>query len=141
MSVLAPTAPLTTVKVPNTTGQYVSVTTSGATGITHIYVYDQSGNTTDYGTANGTFQIPPGGAISLTYSGGTLAWTWSNFYEPNQYPPVYASENLTTAQASPNNLLQQLPGNVWAPSRSLAGGTGCWAGTGSSTGLAVGVSN
>lgn len=139
MSVPAPAAPATTIKVPNTTGQYVWITTSGATGITHVFVYDQSGNSVDYGTANGTFLVPPGGSISLTYSGGTLAWTWLAAYQPYAYPPVYASENLITAQASPNNIMQQLP--VGSASRSLAGGTGCWSGTTSATGLAVGVSN
>lgn len=75
--------------------------------------------------------LPPGYSISVTYT-GTLTWTWANNYAPYQYPPVYAAENLITAQASPNNLPQQLPGNVYAASRALAG---CAAG------LAVGVSN
>jgi hypothetical protein len=139
MSIPSPAAPATTVKVPNTTGQYACVTTSGATGITHVFVYDQSGNTVDYGTANGTFSVPPGGSISMTYSGGTLAWTWAAAYQPYQSPAVYASENLITNQASPNDILHQLP--VGSTSRSLAGGTGFWSGTSSSAGLAMGVSN
>lgn len=139
MSVPSPTAPATTVKVPNTTGQYVWVTTSGATGVSHVFVYDQAGNSTDLGAANGTFLVPPGGSISLTYSGGTLAWTWLAAYQPYQYPAVYASENLITAQASPNSILQQCP--VGSTSRALGGGSGCWAGTSSATGLAMGVSN
>jgi len=139
MSVPSPTAPASTVKVPNTTGQYVWITTSGATSITHVFVYDQAGNSVDFGTANGTFLVPPGGSISMTYGGGTLAWTWLAAYEPYAYPSVYASPNGITAQASPNNLLQQLP--VGNASRSMGGGSGFWNGTSSATGLAVGVSN
>ena len=137
MSVPAPAVPATTVKAANTTGQYVWITLSGFTA-TFVYSYDQSGNQVQLGTTNGTYLLPPGYSISITYSvAGT--WTWLAAYQPYQYPSVYASENLITAAASPNGILVQPP--VGSTSRSLAGGTGCWAGTGSATGLAMGVSN
>jgi len=137
MSVPAPAVPASTVKAANTTGQYVYVTLSGFTA-TFVYSYDQSGNQAQIGTTNGTFLLPPGYSISVTYSvAGT--WTWATAYEPYAYPPVYMAGNQITAQGSPNNILQQLP--VGSASRSLAGGTGCWSGTSSAAGLAVAVSN
>lgn len=137
MSVPAPAVPASTVKAANNTGQYVWVTLAGFTA-TFVYSYDQAGNQVQLGTTNGTYLLPPGYSISVTYSvAGT--WAWLNAYQPYQYPPVYSQENLATAAASPNGILVQPP--VGSTSRSLAGGTGCWAGTGSSTGLAMGVSN
>jgi hypothetical protein len=137
MSIPSPAVPASTTKVANNTGQYAQVTLAGFTS-TFVYSYDQSGNQVQIGTTNGTYLLPPGYSISITYSVvGT--WTWLASYEPYQFPSVYAAENLITAQASPNSILQQPP--VGSTSRSLAGGTGCWSGTGSSTGLAMGVSN
>lgn len=140
MSVPTPAVPLTTVKVANTTGQAVRVALTGGTS-TFIYTYDQSGNQTQVGTTTPqNVLLPPGYSISVTFSSAPT-WAWTNPADISDYPPVYSMPNMITAQASPNGILQQLPGNIWAPSRSLAGGTGCWSGTGSATGLAVGVSN
>jgi hypothetical protein len=140
MSVPSPAFPLTTVKVPNTTGQYVWVALTGGTS-TFIYIYDQSGNQTQVGTTTPqNVLLPPGYSISVTFSAAPT-WAWTNPQNVADYPPVYSQPNLATAAASPNTLIQQLPGNVYAPSRSLAGGTGCWAGTASAAGLSAGVSN
>jgi hypothetical protein len=141
MAVPSPAVPATTVKQANNTGQYVRVTVTGGT-LTQVNVYDQATSQISglSGTAAGTYLVPPGCSISITYSAAPT-WAWTNPDDASDYPPVYAAPNLLTAQASPNNLLQQLPGNVWAPSRSVAGGTGCWSGTTSSTGLGVGVTN
>lgn len=141
MAVPTPAVPATTVLQANNTGQAVNVTVTGGT-LTHVFVYDQAGNaiTGLSGTAAGVYLVPAGCSISITYSVAPT-WAWANPYGVSDYPPVYMSENTLTAQGSPNNLLQQLPGNVYAPSRSIAGGTGCWAGTASSAGLCAGVSN
>jgi hypothetical protein len=140
MSVPSPAVPATTVKAVNTTGQYVYVALTGGT-TTFIYTYDQQGNQTQVGTTTPqNVLLPPGYSISVTYSAAP-SWAWTDPYGVSDYPPVYSMPNLITAQASPNGILAQLPGNIYAPTRSLAGGSGCWAGTSSATGLAVGVSN
>lgn len=139
MAVPSPAVPATTVKQVNNTGQYAYVVVTGGT-LTQVNVYDQAGNqiTGLSGTAAGTYLVPPGCSVSITYSVAPT-WAWANVPNVSDYPPVYASSNLLTNQGSPNNLLQQLP--VGSASRSVAGGTGCWNGVTSATGLAMGVSN
>jgi hypothetical protein len=140
MSVPTPTFPATTVKVANTTGQNVRVALTGGTS-TFIYTYDQLGTQVQVGTTTPqNVLLPPGYSISATFSVAPT-WAWTDPYDVSDYPPVYSQPNQITAQVSPNNLLQQLPGNVYAPTRNLGGGTGCWAGVASAAGLSVGVSN
>lgn len=65
-----PAVPATTVAQNNTTGTVVSVTITGGT-LTSVKV-----NTVQVGTTAGTYLVPVGGNISITYSVAP-AWAWA----------------------------------------------------------------
>jgi len=71
-SLTPPTVPATTVAQTNSFGvdAAVFVAASGAT-ITAIAI---GGIST--GQTSGSFRVPAGQSITLTYSGGTPTWTW-----------------------------------------------------------------
>lgn len=69
-AVSSPAVPLTTVAAANTTGTVVAVTISGGT-LTSVVV---SG--TQAGTTAGTYLVPVGGTISVTYSAAPT-WAWA----------------------------------------------------------------
>lgn len=69
-TVSSPAVPLTTVPVTNSTGTVVGVTITGGT-LTFVYV-----NGVQAGTTAGTYLVPVGGTISITFSAApTWAWT------------------------------------------------------------------
>lgn len=69
-AVASPAVPLTTVPVTNSTGTVVAVTVTGGT-LTFVFV---SG--TQAGTTAGTYLVPVGGTISVTYSAAPT-WAWA----------------------------------------------------------------
>jgi hypothetical protein len=69
-SVSSPAVPATTVAAANTTGTVVAVAVTGGT-VTAVTV-----NGTQAGTADGTYLVPAGGTIAVTYSAAP-AWTWT----------------------------------------------------------------
>ena len=69
-SISSPAVPLTTVPVTNGTGTVVAVTISAGT-LTSVVV-----NGTQAGTTAGTYLVPAGGAISVTYSVAPT-WAWA----------------------------------------------------------------
>jgi hypothetical protein len=72
-STFTPAMPLTTVAVPNTTGQDITVILTGGT-TTHITV-----NGTDRGTTTpAQVMLPSGTSISVTYSAAPV-WAWLNY--------------------------------------------------------------
>jgi hypothetical protein len=77
-----PAVPASTVAQQNTNLYPVNVTLSGFTA-TAVFV-----NGIQVGTTNGTYQVPAGGAISVTYTvAGT--WTWANAAAPAVNPVAY----------------------------------------------------
>jgi hypothetical protein len=121
MAVTAPSVPATGVAVTNPTGQWVSVTiaANGAT-MTNVSV-----NGTTVGTGAGSYQLPPGGTISMAYTVATPTWTWANPIDLG-YTPGYYAEN-TQAEFSGWNPYTALP---YAQHAALG-----------VSGLATGVSN
>jgi hypothetical protein len=85
MAVTTPAVPASTVPVTNTTGQQVDVTITGGT-MTNVSV-----NGSTVGAGAGSYALPPGGTISMTY---TVAPTWA-WTDPINLTgqPVYAAEN------------------------------------------------
>lgn len=77
-TVNAPSVPATTVVATNPTSLTATVTITGGT-LTVVKV-GTSGQTyaqaTQVGTAAGTYTVPPGGVIGITYSAAPT-WTWS----------------------------------------------------------------
>ena len=73
-SISTPGVPLTTVPVTNTTGFPVLVTITGGT-ITFVFV-----NGTQVGTTAGTYPVPIGGTISITFSAAPT-WNWFSLGE------------------------------------------------------------
>jgi hypothetical protein len=69
-AVSSPAVPLSTVAAANSTGTVVAVTVSGGT-LTSVVV-----NGTQAGTTAGTYLVPAGGTISITYSVAPT-WTWA----------------------------------------------------------------
>jgi len=69
-TVSSPAVPLTTVPVTNSTGTVVAVTITGGT-LTFVFV-----NGTQAGTTAGTYLVPVGGTISVTYSAAPT-WAWA----------------------------------------------------------------
>jgi hypothetical protein len=69
-TVSSPAVPLTTVAVTNGTGTVVAVTISAGT-LTFVYV-----NGVQAGTTAGTYLVPVGGTISITYSVAPT-WAWA----------------------------------------------------------------
>ena len=69
-AVTTPAVPLTTVTAPNTSIGPVSVTITGGT-LTAVKV-----NTVQVGTTAGTYTVPVGGTISITYSAAPT-WAWA----------------------------------------------------------------
>ena len=104
MAVTAPSVPASGTPVANPTGGYVSVVITGGT-MTNVSV-----NGTTVGTGAGTYQLPPGGTISMTYSAAPT-WSWSNPLSLGNTPSV-AAEN-TQAEAA-----------GWSPYTALPHGSG-----------------
>ena len=69
-AVSSPAVPATTVAVTNTTGTVVAVTISGGT-LTFVFVSGAQA-----GTTAGTYLVPVGGTISITYSAAPT-WAWA----------------------------------------------------------------
>jgi hypothetical protein len=69
-TVAAPAVPASTVAAANNTGTVVSVVISGGT-LTFVFV-----NGVQVGTTAGTYLVPVGGTISITYSVAPT-WTWA----------------------------------------------------------------
>jgi hypothetical protein len=69
-AVSSPAVPLTTVPVTNSTGTVVAVTISAGT-LTFVFV-----NAVQAGTTAGTYLVPVGGTISITYSVAPT-WAWA----------------------------------------------------------------
>jgi len=69
-TVASPAVPLTTVPVTNSTGAVVAVTISGGT-LTFVFVSGAQA-----GTTAGTYLVPAGGTISVTYSAAPT-WAWA----------------------------------------------------------------
>ena len=69
-AVSSPAVPLTAVPVTNATGTVAAVTITGGT-LTFVYV-----NAVQAGTTAGTYLVPAGGTISVTYSAAP-AWAWA----------------------------------------------------------------
>ena len=69
-TVASPAVPLTTVPVTNSTGTVVAVTISAGT-LTFVFV-----NAVQAGTTAGTYLVPVGGTISITYSVAPT-WAWA----------------------------------------------------------------
>lgn len=69
-TVTSPAVPSSTVAATNSTGTVVAVAISGGT-LTSVVV-----NGTQVGTTAGTYLVPAGGTISITYSAAP-SWTWA----------------------------------------------------------------
>lgn len=87
-TVVTPAVPATTVAQQNASNQAVQVVISpnGAT-ITAVTV-----NGVVVGTAAGTYTVPAGGTISITYTVATPTWVWSLFAALPFYLPDYDSQ-------------------------------------------------
>jgi len=68
-----PAVPASTVAAANTTGTAVKVTISGGTSVTTVTVTGASGLG---GSGDGTYYVPAGGTIAVTYSGAPT-WAWA----------------------------------------------------------------
>jgi hypothetical protein len=68
----APAVPATTVAAQNTTNQAYTVVISGGSGLSAVTV-----NGVIVGSGDGTYTVPPYGAISVTYSTTAPTWTWT----------------------------------------------------------------
>jgi hypothetical protein len=108
VAVVAPAVPATTVPQANTTGQLVDVAISanGAT-ITNVSIIDQAGVSHTMGTAAGSYLLPPGYSIVMTYTVATPTWIWTD-------PLMAVGENLQFGGYAAENLvlisqLLQLP--------------------------------
>jgi hypothetical protein len=78
--------PASTTVVQNTTGQNVDVTITGGT-LTSVVV-----NGVQAGTTAGSYSLPPGGSISITYSVAPT-WAWTDPINLSG-APFTAAENL-----------------------------------------------
>lgn len=107
MAVTTPAVPASTVAAANTTGQDLDVLITGGT-ITFVFV-----NGAQVGTAAGSYNLPAGGNISITYSAAPT-WAWSN---PNEMSgqPAQGAENT-----GPGNELT----DEGAPAHAVGGETG-----------------
>lgn len=115
MAVSTPSVPGSTVAVVNNSGQAVVVTITGGT-MTNVSV-----NSTTVGAGAGTYGLPSGGSIQMTYTVAPT-WAWAAAAPAIGYTPGYAVEN--TAAYNPYS------GMEYAAHP-----------TGGFTGFAVGVSN
>jgi hypothetical protein len=100
MSVPTPAVPASTVAQVNATGQYVVVTITGGT-LTFVFV-----NGVQVGTTAGSYAVPPGGTISITYSVAPT-WAWTN-PPATSYSPGYSGYN-TLAEGAGYNPLTLMP--------------------------------
>jgi hypothetical protein len=89
-----PSFPLTTVALTNPFGQLASVVITGGS-VSAVYVNGVSAGT------GGTYSVPPGGTISVTYT-GSPSWTWSDFL--NEDDEAYAASNTSGAYGAGQNL-------------------------------------
>lgn len=71
-TVSAPGVPASTTPLVNTTGFNAWVTISNGTGTISSVVV----NGVQVGTTAGSYYLPSNGTITLTYSAGTVTWTW-----------------------------------------------------------------
>lgn len=81
----APAVPASTTPQTNTNSYPVTVVITGGTGLTSVVV-----NGVQVGTTAGTYTVPAGGTIAITYTSAPT-WTWAN---PNVGLP--GSINTTT---------------------------------------------
>jgi hypothetical protein len=124
-STFTPAVPSSTVAVPNTTGQNITVILAAGT-VTHITV-----NGSDRGTTTpAQVMLPNGESITLTYSGAPV-WAWMNF------PDLVEGDSLGTAYAS-SNTVPATGVAGYSPVNDLPYAAHSEAGF---PGLAVGVSN
>jgi hypothetical protein len=81
-----PSFPATTVPVTNTSPMPVSVVISGGT-ISNVSV-----NGVTAGTGDGTYVVPPGGTISVTFTSTAPTWTWTyiSAYGAQSYLQVFS---------------------------------------------------
>jgi hypothetical protein len=80
------------------------VALSGFTA-TFVFIYDQAGTAHQVGTTNGSYLLPPGYSISITYSVvGTWIWTDPLMVGQNYQFGAYSAENLVLI-----NQIAQLP--------------------------------
>jgi hypothetical protein len=96
MAVATPAVPASTVSVVNSTGQDVSVTITGGT-MTNVSV-----NGTTVGAGAGSYNLPQGGSISMTY---TVAPTWAWTDPPN----LTGQPQAGTQETTPVNELTDSP--------------------------------
>ena len=111
--------PASTVAVSNTTGRRVAVTITGGT-LTNVSV-----NGSTVGAGAGTYSLPAGGTITMTYSVAPT-WSWANLLDVG-YGWSFGAQNTGALTGSGHNALTELP---------MASHT-----TGGLPGLAVGVAN
>lgn len=126
-SVLTPALPATTVAVTNTTGKELSVAAWGGT-TTFWYVNGtQVATTTPAASAAPlALALPPGAAISVTYSVAPV-WTWMDYLDtaplPNSNGNVYAQPNTV----APTGVSGYSPLNTLAYAAHAEGGLAGWA--------------
>jgi len=96
--VASPAVPLTTVPVTNATGTVVAVTISAGT-LTFVFV-----NGVQAGTTAGTYLVPVGGTISVTYS---VAPTWAWALPATSASVVAGGTALTFAPTGTNTAFAQ----------------------------------
>lgn len=101
MSVTTPAVPASTVAASNTSGQWLAVAITGGT-LTSVVI-----NGTQAGTTAGSYSLPPGGTISITYSVAPT-WAWTDPLELG-YTPGYGAENTGAITAPGYNPLTDLP--------------------------------
>lgn len=108
MAVVAPAVPATTVPQANLTGQLVDVAiaANGAT-ITNVSIIDQAGVSHTVGAGAGSYLLPPGYSIVMTYTVATPTWVWTDplmAVGMNLQFGGYSAENLVLI-----NQIAQLP--------------------------------
>lgn len=96
-----PAVPATTVAAANPSSTLATVVVTGGT-VTNVAV-----NGVSVGTGDGTYTVPPGGTIALTYSvAPTWTWTWQTLFGAQAYLQATALTGSTatvTVQHSPDN--------------------------------------
>lgn len=126
-----PAVPATTVPVTNTSPLPATVVVSGGTG-TNVAI-----NGVAQGTFDGTYTVPSGGTITLTYSAApTWTWTLQSAFGAQAYLQVsaFAGTSVTvTVQQAPDNAtwstLAAFTAVTAAPATQRSPATGAGAGT------------
>jgi hypothetical protein len=110
-AVNTPAVPATTVTAPNTAvfPVQVVIAANGAT-ITAVTV-----NGSGVGTAAGTYVVPAGGTISITYTVATPTWVWTALAQGVSGNPVSNTFSIDVPPGCSITLLYTVaPGWVWA---------------------------